>query len=171
MQLELRYLAHVTGKREYWDPAEKVNDLVATATASQGKQGLNKIFINADTGKFSGSTITLGARGDSYYEYLLKQYLQTSQTEGKYWHRWKGAISGVFQHLLKHTTGKKRLTFVGELLSAKFSPKMDHLVCFLPGALALSAKHAPVEDRQDPTVKRHMQVAKELMETCMEMYR
>ncbi|CAG2183989.1 unnamed protein product, partial [Oppiella nova] len=26
---------------------------------------------------FSKGTITLGARGDSYYEYLLKQYLQT----------------------------------------------------------------------------------------------
>lgn len=33
---------------------------------------------------FSGNTITLGARGDSYYEYLLKQWVQTELKEDKY---------------------------------------------------------------------------------------
>lgn len=43
--------------------------------------GLVPIFINANTGQFRDhSTITLGARGDSYYEYLLKQWLQTGKT-------------------------------------------------------------------------------------------
>ena len=41
--------------------------------------GLVPIFVNANTGKFSGNTITLGARGDSYYEYLLKQWFQSGQ--------------------------------------------------------------------------------------------
>ena len=44
-------------------------------------QGLAPIFINPNTGKFrKGATITLGARGDSYYEYLLKQWIQTGHT-------------------------------------------------------------------------------------------
>ena len=43
------------------------------------------IFVNADTGKFRpGATITLGARGDSYYEYLLKQWLQSGKSEDWY---------------------------------------------------------------------------------------
>jgi len=43
--------------------------------------GLVPIFINANTGQFrTYSTITLGARGDSYYEYLLKQWIQTEKT-------------------------------------------------------------------------------------------
>ena len=37
---------------------------------------LPTISIHAGSGKFSGQTLTLGARGDSYYEYLLKQFLQ-----------------------------------------------------------------------------------------------
>jgi mannosyl-oligosaccharide alpha-1,2-mannosidase len=42
--------------------------------------GLVPIFINANTGNFrASSTITLGARGDSYYEYLLKQWLQSGK--------------------------------------------------------------------------------------------
>lgn len=46
------------------------------------RAGLVPIFVNADTGKFRpAATITLGARGDSYYEYLLKQWLQSGKTE------------------------------------------------------------------------------------------
>lgn len=44
------------------------------------KNGLVPIFINANTGMFRiFSTITLGARGDSYYEYLVKQWIQTGK--------------------------------------------------------------------------------------------
>ena len=43
-------------------------------------EGLVPIFINANTGTFrSFATISLGARGDSYYEYLLKQWVQTGK--------------------------------------------------------------------------------------------
>ncbi len=44
------------------------------------KEGLVPIFINTNTGQFRKSTITVGARGDSYYEYLLKQWVQTGRT-------------------------------------------------------------------------------------------
>lgn len=48
------------------------------------KDGLVPIFINADSGQFKSSgTITLGARGDSYYEYLLKEWIQTGKTDQK----------------------------------------------------------------------------------------
>lgn len=43
------------------------------------EQGLVPIFINANDGKFRQSTITVGARGDSYYEYLLKQWIQSGK--------------------------------------------------------------------------------------------
>lgn len=43
--------------------------------------GLVPIFINPNTGQLNAeSDIKLGARGDSYYEYLLKQWLQTGKT-------------------------------------------------------------------------------------------
>lgn len=45
------------------------------------KDGLVPIFINPFTGQFrSYATVTLGARGDSYYEYLVKQWLQTGKS-------------------------------------------------------------------------------------------
>ena len=42
--------------------------------------GLVPTFINAQSGSFRVSgTITLGARCDSYYEYLLKQWIQSGK--------------------------------------------------------------------------------------------
>ena len=41
-------------------------------------------FINAQSGKLKRGTLTLGSRADSYYEYLLKQWIQSGKTEEKY---------------------------------------------------------------------------------------
>ena len=57
------------------------------------------MFINAQTGHFNGgSTITLGARADSYYEYLLKQWLLTGKREKFYLDIYNEV--GVHTHLL-----------------------------------------------------------------------
>ena len=59
----------------------------AVDAVSQHVHGLDKvsglvpIFINSDTGQFVAlSTVSIGARGDSYYEYLLKQWIQSGKT-------------------------------------------------------------------------------------------
>ena len=43
--------------------------------------GLVPIWISPDKGTFRGSTITMGARGDSYYEYLFKGWLLSHKTD------------------------------------------------------------------------------------------
>ena len=50
-------------------------------------------------------------------------------------------MAGVKKHLIKKTSGSLGLTYVAELSSSGRSlPKMDHLVCFLPGALVSSCR-------------------------------
>lgn len=39
------------------------------------RDGLAPIFVDISSATLHGHLITLGARGDSYYEYLLKQWL------------------------------------------------------------------------------------------------
>ena len=46
--------------------------------------GLVSAFINIETGQLRPGTLTLGARADSYYEYLLKQWLQSGKKEKEY---------------------------------------------------------------------------------------
>ena len=49
----------------------------------------------------------------------------------------KDAMNGVRKHLMKRTA-KNNFLIVGEKVGSSFKPKMDHLVCFLPGTLALA---------------------------------
>jgi hypothetical protein len=46
--------------------------------------GLVPIWIDPNSGHLRGGTITLGARGDSYYEYLLKQWLLSDKADDKF---------------------------------------------------------------------------------------
>jgi hypothetical protein len=64
LQLEMKYLAKLTGETHYWDAAERVIKIVDDNGA---KDGLLPIFIYAEDGKFRGENIRLGSRGDSYY--------------------------------------------------------------------------------------------------------
>ena len=47
---------------------------------------------------------------------------------------YKEAMQGVRKKLLARTAPQGGLLFVGELHGEVLEPKMDHLVCFLPGA-------------------------------------
>ncbi|KAK9460685.1 glycoside hydrolase [Lipomyces oligophaga] len=175
LQLEFKYVSKLTGEALYWTKAEKVMQVVDN---NQVEEGLVPIFIHPDTGKFTGRLIRLGSRGDSYYEYLLKQYLQTNNRETVYRQLYDEAMTGVKKRLI-HKSYPNGYTFVSELeqgIGGPVSNKMDHLVCFLPGNLALGATDGmSLNDakRTSWTVTRaaDMRLAKELMKSCYEMYK
>ncbi|KAK3897372.1 glycoside hydrolase [Staphylotrichum tortipilum] len=176
LQLEFKYLAKLTGEKDFWDKAERVMKLVDDNGA---QDGLVPIFIFATTGKFNGNNIRLGSRGDSYYEYLIKQYLQTNKKEPVYLDMWREALRGVRKHLVTYTE-HSQFTIIGERpngLDGDLSPKMDHLVCFMPGTIALGATGGlpEREARKLPTWTAQddadMQLARELMQTCWGMYK
>ena len=50
------------------------------AAETEPLAGLAPIMIDPATGRFASKTVSLGARGDSYYEYLLKQWLLSGKT-------------------------------------------------------------------------------------------
>ncbi|XP_049460203.1 endoplasmic reticulum mannosyl-oligosaccharide 1,2-alpha-mannosidase [Epinephelus fuscoguttatus] len=160
IQLEFRELSRLTQDPQYQDVVNEVMKLVHKLPGKQ--DGLVPMFINTNSGQFTHKGVfTLGARADSYYEYLLKQWIQGGKTEDDLLEDYMQAVEGVKKHLVKHT-GPSKLTFVGELSHNRFNPKMDHLVCFLPGTLALGAHNGLPGD--------HMDLAVQLTETCHQMY-
>jgi endoplasmic reticulum Man9GlcNAc2 1,2-alpha-mannosidase len=176
LQLEMKYLAKLTGEDNYWDRAEQVMKVVDDNNA---KDGLVPIFIYADGGNFRGDNIRLGSRGDSYYEYLIKQYLQTSQQEPVYQAMWNETLVGMKKHLITYSE-HSNFTVLAERpdgLGGKLSPKMDHLVCFLPGTIALATTgglplvQAKAQPNWGPQQDEDMRLAEELMNTCWGMYR
>ncbi|KAI6163671.1 glycoside hydrolase family 47 protein [Pisolithus thermaeus] len=165
LQLEFRYLTYLTDEDIYWDKVEKVMLVLKAATLPHG---LAPIFVDVETGIYGLSPIRLGSRGDSYYEYLLKQYLQTNQTEDIYREMYDEAMTGIHTYLVQRSVPGNLLT-TAELIpdrakngkalvthsyfpepyqthNASFThsgwrllPKQDHLVCFLGGSLMLGA--------------------------------
>ncbi|XP_074473105.1 endoplasmic reticulum mannosyl-oligosaccharide 1,2-alpha-mannosidase [Sebastes fasciatus] len=161
IQLEFRELSRLTQDPQY---QEVVNEVMKQVHKLPGKHdGLVPMFINTNSGQFTHKGVfTLGARADSYYEYLLKQWIQGGKMEDDLLEDYLQAVDGVRKHLVRRT-GPSRLTFVGELSHTRFNPKMDHLVCFLPGTLALGAHNGLPGD--------HMDLAVQLIETCHQMYK
>ncbi|KAM3361812.1 mannosyl-oligosaccharide 1,2-alpha-mannosidase MNS3 isoform X1 [Capsicum galapagoense] len=176
VQLEFNYLSYLTGDAKYSVEAMKVLQHIKTLPKVEG---LVPIYINPQSGHFSGDNIRLGSRGDSYYEYLIKVWLQQKGTNFSYlYDMYVEAIKGV-RHLLVRKSTPNGLVFVGELPYGKeggFSPKMDHLVCFLPGTLALGATKGLTKERamrenlltfED---MENLKLAEDLAKTCIEMY-
>ncbi|XP_039287462.1 endoplasmic reticulum mannosyl-oligosaccharide 1,2-alpha-mannosidase isoform X2 [Nilaparvata lugens] len=161
LQLEFRDLSRSTHESKFEDAAFKVSESVHNLPKTDG---LVPIFINPNTGQFHSYTdIKLGARGDSYYEYLLKQWIQTGKTIDFLKDDYLEAVEGIKKWLVRRTP-KSDLVFIGELKGGThdFVPKMDHLVCYLPGTLALGYHNGLPED--------HLKLALDLMETCYQTY-
>ncbi|KAF2737876.1 seven-hairpin glycosidase [Polyplosphaeria fusca] len=175
LQLEMKYLAYLTGEEHYWQKAEKVMEAVDNNAA---RDGLVPIFVYADKGSFRGTEIRLGSRGDSYYEYLIKQYLQTKKQEPVYGEMWDEALAGVKKHMITYSKDH-HFTILAELpagVGGRIHPKVDHLVCFMPGTIALAATGGldVTEARKlsswGKKQEEDMTLAHELTKTCMGMY-
>lgn len=179
LQLEFNYLSTVSGDPKYGVEAMKVLEHLKTLPKVEG---LVPIYISPHSGEFNGENIRLGSRGDSYYEYLIKVWLQQgAERDGNFkylYDMYEEATKGI-RHLLVQKSTPKGLIFVGELPSGSkgaFSPKMDHLVCFLPGTLALGATKGITKEKamKDNLLTfedlENLKLAEDLAKTCFEMY-
>ncbi|KAF1774957.1 Glycoside hydrolase family 47 [Phytophthora cactorum] len=215
LQLETRYLSDITGdpkyaemvgKRQKSSLASVSNDFfVNFSLATQGdafyqilkregsykKTGLFPVHFNSGLGKFDTqrSVITLGALGDSFYEYLLKVYIYSGKREEDEYLRelYDDAVRGMEEHLLYFSIPDD-LYFLQEmkvpslsLAEMKMQPltyiicgfclqavqRMDHLLCFVPGLLALGTL-SETEDHAKNA--KHLELAEKLMETCYQFY-
>lgn len=92
---------------------------------------------------------------------------------------WDQALTGVLKHLVTYTKNFQ-LTLIGERLQGlkgDLSPKMDHLVCFMPGTIALATTMGATLDEArrsvdwDTNDEDNMILAAELIKTCYGMYK
>ncbi|KAJ7611535.1 glycoside hydrolase family 47 protein [Mycena polygramma] len=165
LQLEFKYLAEATGRVVFWRKAERVMEVV---NRGRLQRLIADTRFHSGNGQFTRSTIRMGSNGDSYYEYLLKQYLQTNRTEPVYLQMYADAMTGVHEHMVWKSANQK-LTFLAELQPrgdgsvdgwrSDFvpDPKQEHLACFLAGSLMLGATTAHALDlaaqKRAPTPK------------------
>ncbi|KAJ2488135.1 Endoplasmic reticulum mannosyl-oligosaccharide 1,2-alpha-mannosidase [Coemansia sp. RSA 2320] len=160
LQLEFKKLSQLTGNDTYAKLVDNVSEILERA--ERKFKGLYPSFINVLTGEFNPhSAITVGAYADSFYEYLLKQYILHAGKEPKFKARYITSVEAIKENLLKKsTTG---FSYIGLMASeTNFVHEMEHLACFYPGLLALGSR---VLDRP-----QDLEVAKELARTCYHSY-
>ncbi|XP_072967314.1 mannosyl-oligosaccharide 1,2-alpha-mannosidase MNS1-like [Typha angustifolia] len=161
-QLEFIALSQRTGDPKY---QEKVENVIRQLQKTFPSDGLLPIYINPHSGTSSYSTITFGAMGDSFYEYLLKTWIQGNKTEAvkHYRQMWETSMEGLLS-LIRKTTPSS-FSYICEKNGDSLSDKMDELACFAPGMLALgSSGYGPDK------AENFLSLAKELAWTCYNFY-
>ncbi|KAJ3208629.1 mannosyl-oligosaccharide alpha-1,2-mannosidase [Clydaea vesicula] len=204
IQLSFNYLSYLTKDNKYAKAARKVMDILEK---NEPATSLVPILVSPQTGKYVGSTIRLGSRGDSYYEYLWKQWYHNGKKEKRFHDMWVRAWTGVKNWLID-VTPREGFIYIGEWNNGEptevletisklgkdpgieyrkknftdkkekqISPKMDHLVCFLPGTVLLSITNGKTLQEIKKTRKlteieeEDFFLAEGLLRTCYEMYR
>ncbi|KAH9716176.1 Mannosyl-oligosaccharide 1,2-alpha-mannosidase MNS1 [Citrus sinensis] len=161
-QLELIALSQRTGDPKYRQKAEKV---IVELNKTFPADGLLPIYISPDRGTPSYSTITFGAMGDSFYEYLLKVWIQGNKTSAvkPYRDMWETSMKGLLSLVRKSTPSS--FTYVCEKNGDSLIDKMDELACFAPGMIALgSSGYGPGDS------EKFLSLAEELAWTCYNFY-
>lgn len=146
VQLEFRALTALTGDLRY----REVGDRSFDAIRSTGYSGLIPVRLtppHVTPVEALEEKFAVGALADSYYEYVLKQWLQ-SPSEIRFKDMWLRHMEELPDLVRGETEakGKGPLRIVEMMPSGKTIWKMDHLSCFAPGMIALGLRSLPVED-------------------------
>ncbi|XP_017468399.1 PREDICTED: mannosyl-oligosaccharide alpha-1,2-mannosidase IA-like [Rhagoletis zephyria] len=160
LHCEFVYLSDITGNPLY---RERVQTIRQVLKEIEKPKGLYPNFINPKTGKWGQMHMSLGALGDSFFEYLLKAWLQSGQVDEEAREMFDDAMVSINEHMIRTSSGG--LTYVSDLKFDRLEHKMDHLACFAGGLFALAAN-----TRQNQYANKFMEIGKGLTNTCHESY-
>lgn len=161
LHLEFSYLSDVTGREVYRNKVDKIREVLYNIE----KPGdLYPNFINPRTGQWGQRHISLGALGDSFYEYLLKAWLASNRGDEQARTMFDTAMQAALDKMLR--VSPSGLAYLAELKYGRvIEEKMDHLSCFAGGMFALAATTL-----ENSLSERYMDVARKLTHTCHESY-
>ncbi|XP_075159019.1 alpha-Mannosidase class I a isoform X2 [Haematobia irritans] len=160
LHLEFSYLSDITGNPLYKERVQTIRQILKEI---EKPKGLYPNFLNPKTGKWGQLHMSLGALGDSFYEYLLKAWLQSGQTDEEARQMFDDAMVAIIEKMVR--TSPNGLTYVSDLKFDRLEHKMDHLACFAGGLFALGAN-----TRQNEHTEKFMSIGKGITNTCHESY-
>ena len=187
LQIEFRYLDEVVQTSETRGFREKVEGIFELLHEMSPENGLFPYYMKTDhnskksagdeseTGDknnsskkipyFTNDHLTFGAMADSFYEYMLKLWIQGGKSEPMYRTMYDKAMQGMHDELL-HISTPSGLLYLADKVGVRtgsnkkrIKHKMDHLVCFVGGMLALGAYSDPL-GLDSPRAQRDLQTAK-----------
>ena len=123
--MEFAYLSDITGDSTYKDLVEKIRDFVRNTPRPKK---LYPNYLNPKSGKWGQQHTSMGALGDSFYEYLLKEWLRSGKVDNIAKEMFDEAATDVENELVQ--TSNSGLTYFAEQKFGRLEHKMDHLACF-----------------------------------------
>ena len=125
LHMEFAYLSDITGDPRYVKAVEKVRETIVNA---ERPKTLYPNYLNPKTGKWGQQHTSVGALGDSFYEYLLKEWLRSGNRDTEAKRLFDEAALDIEKQLVKKSPGG--LTYIAEYKYGRTEDKMDHLACF-----------------------------------------
>ncbi len=160
LHMEWAYLSDITGDPIYRQKVEKIREVVIAASRPKA---LYPNYLNPKTGKWGSAHTSMGALGDSFYEYLLKEWLRSGKRDRLSKKLFDEAALEVERQLVKKSPGG--LTYFAEYKYGRLEHKMDELACFGGGMYALAA-----HEEKDANSERWMRIGEEITNTCHEAF-
>ena len=160
---------------------------MAKVARSPAVRAVRHLVVDDDDAyRFAADLVSYGGLGDSFYEYLLKQWIQgrgskhhpgaqaavaaaggggggsTSSSAGpneRYRRYYDEAVAAMKEHMVAQAGN---MTVLSEWKAGSMNGAMDHLACFVPGMLTLGA--------MGKTIAQDIALAQQLIETCVQLY-
>lgn len=160
LHMEFAYLSDITGSPKYREKVEKIREVISEV---KRPKSLYPNYLNPKTGKWGQQHTSVGALGDSFYEYLLKEWIRSGKKDVQAKELMDEALTDIENQLVKVSNGG--LTYIAEYKFGRLEHKMDHLACFAGGMYGLAA-----HEEQDANSARWMRIAQGITHTCHESY-
>ena len=110
------YLSDITGIPVYREKVEKIRQAVRGA---ERPSRLYPTYLNPETGHWGQQHTSVGALGDSFYEYLLKEWLRSGNRDKEAKRLFDEAALDIEQQLVKRSPGG--LTYIYGIFQVSYS--------------------------------------------------
>ncbi|KAM9415759.1 mannosyl-oligosaccharide 1,2-alpha-mannosidase IA-like isoform 1-T1 [Salvelinus alpinus] len=161
LHLEFVHLSELTNDPIY---TEKVMNIRKHLNQLDKPRGLYPNALNPVSGHWEQHYVSIGALGDSFYEYLIKSYLMSDRTDEVAKRMYYAALEAIENNLVQRSPGG--LIYVAEWRGGILDHRMGHLACFSGGMIGIGAEHGSPETRQ-----HQLDLAANITHTCHESYR
>ena len=159
--LEFQYLTSITENPIYLQKVQRIRQVLQDV---EKHDGLYFNYLNPRTGNWGSRHVSMGALGDSFFEYLIKSWVGTSEKDVQAKEMYFSTIKAIEHTMLKRSAND--LAYIGNYKNGRIEPGMDHFACFAGGMFALSSLHISDPEERE----HHLKIGADLTNTCHESY-
>ena len=180
LHLEFYYLSDITGDPIYRKMVEKIRTTIDELYKPRGLYPDSYVHAVDNFGerescilhffkfiinifKTTQDDFSIGTSSDSFFEYILKGWIQSGKTKDADRKMFDEAMEAIIEHLVVESSSG--LTYIASESKGNLSSGMDHFSCFAGGLFALGA-----HTKRNYMREKYRDLSEEVTKTCHESY-